>query len=425
VYDGMMFDDAQRTLKQFLSPLTLDEFLDRALVGGFRKIGPGDPARVNLLGSDPYAVLHTAVHLAPELTFHSANPSGPPPMLQSVADAIDFRQRIEQFHLRNYSVRFPGLRPLSPALDSLARAFEVLLHQPVTASAFWSHGGMRAPVHFDDHDLLVVQLRGTKRWYISNQPSELCNPWAAVPAATLDLGAHETLDLRPGDLLYVPRGTLHTVDSDTESLHLSIGFTPLTLRGALIAAIDHLSDIDRPLRTTVGGRLGFQLMGAGIERLNAPVLEGAARLLGACRRAGFITEALQRRSARAVASLEQLSLRESMAAIDLDTVLIQAETAFCHLTATADNIDFSYPGGHIYIHRGAQECVLYMVNTRRFAVRDIPGALDDEVRLSLAGKFLQIGFLEVEAVSMSADTMRHSRRELRLSNSLEPPKSNR
>ena len=31
----MLFDEAQRTLEQFLSPLTLDEFLDRTLVGGF------------------------------------------------------------------------------------------------------------------------------------------------------------------------------------------------------------------------------------------------------------------------------------------------------------------------------------------------------------------------------------------------------
>ena len=34
----MMFHDAQRTLGQFLAPLTLDEFLDGVLAGGFRRI---------------------------------------------------------------------------------------------------------------------------------------------------------------------------------------------------------------------------------------------------------------------------------------------------------------------------------------------------------------------------------------------------
>jgi hypothetical protein len=64
------------------------------------------------------------------------------------------------------------------------------------------------------------------------------------------------------------------------------------------------------------------------------------------------------------------------------------------LTANAERIDFSYPGGHLYIHRGAEESLLYMVNTTKFRVRDVPGQIADDVRLSLAGKLLEIGFLE-------------------------------
>ena len=100
-------------------------------------------------------------------------------------------------HERNYSVRFPELRPLSPPLELLARALEVLLHQPVTVSAFWSRGGMRAPVHFDDHDLLVAQLRGTKRWYVSSKPSELNNTWKSIPERAPDLGPHDSSTCSP------------------------------------------------------------------------------------------------------------------------------------------------------------------------------------------------------------------------------------
>lgn len=391
----MLFEDAQRALEQFLSPLTVDEFLDKTLSGGFRKIETtGATPRIGLLGPDPQAVLLEAFHLAPKLTSHSANPLGPPPTLQSIADASDFRQRIGQFHARNYSVRFPELRPLSPALEYLARALEVLLHQPVTTSAFWSRGGMRAPVHYDDHDLVVVQLRGAKRWYVSSKPSELNNTWKGIPGDPLDLGPHATVDVRPGDLLYLPRGTLHSVDSDTESLHLSIGFTPLTVRDAAIAALDHLSDLDQTLRMTVGGRLAFQLKGVGFERVAPAVVEAVERLRVACRTPGFLGAAMQRRSARAVASLEALPALTSTPALNLDSFLIHTNTAFCHLTANAGRIDFSYPGGHLYIHRGAEESLLYMVNTTKFRVGDIPGQIADDVRLSLAGKLLEIGFLE-------------------------------
>jgi cupin superfamily protein len=396
----MMFQDAQRRLEQFLSPLTLDEFLDRTLIGGFSKFdGGASIARSSLLGEDPQALLLQAVQLAPKLTFHSANPSGPAPSLGAVADAADFRARIEQFHARNYSVRFPELRPLSPQLDGLARALEMLLLQPVTASAFWSRGGMRAPVHYDDHDLLVVQLRGTKRWYASSKPAELNNTWKGIPEGAPELGPHHTADVRPGDLLYLPRGTLHSVDSDNESLHLSIGFTPLTLREAVIGALDHLSDLDRGWRTTLGARLAFQLRGPGLEQLMPPIVQAATNLATACRTPGFLASALQWRSSRAVAALEALPVTQPSPLINLDTELIHGELAFCHLIATPERIDVSYPGGHLYIHRGAQESVEYIVNTPRFRVRDIAGSIADDVRLSLATRFVEIGFLAAAAQS--------------------------
>lgn len=391
-----MFHDAQRMLEQFLHPLPLDQFLDGTLNGGFQRVAnSGAFPRVDLLGSNPEASLLEAFHLASKITFHSANPLASPPSLEGVAHGADFRRRIEELHAKNYSVRFPELRPLSPAVDRVARALEIILHQPVTVSAFWSRGGMRAPVHFDDHDLIVVHLRGAKRWYVSKRPSELNNPWKGIPNATLELGPYATLDINPGDLLYLPRGTLHSVDGDTESLHVSIGFTPLTVRDAIIAALDQLSDFDRPLRTTLGNRLASQLRGVNFDALRPPILTGATRLLEACKAQGFLESALQLRSSRVIASLGALPI-PAPAPLNLDTLMVQKDIAYCHLSANADKIDFSYPGGHIYIHRGAQESLVYMVNTPSFRVRDIPGQIDDEVRLSLAGKLRDIGFLDVQ-----------------------------
>src|SRR3954453_9610480 len=106
-----MLQDAQLTVGKFLDPLTVEDFLGRILLGGVSKIAAGDTAaRTELLGPDPSALLTASFQLAPKLTFHSANPLGPPPSLAGIAHADDFRQRIGQFHERNYSVRFPELR---------------------------------------------------------------------------------------------------------------------------------------------------------------------------------------------------------------------------------------------------------------------------------------------------------------------------
>jgi hypothetical protein len=272
----------------------------------------------------------------------------------------------------------------------------MLLHQPVSAAAFWSHGSMRAPVRYEDHDLLVVQLRGTRGWHVSSAASELPNTWKALPHSAPALGPHQSFEVRPGDVVYLPRGTWHSVDSEDKSLHLSISFSPLTLREALIAALDHFSDLDRGWRSTIGSRLGFQLRASGLERLLPAVAEAAAQLANACRTPGFLASALLWRSSRTIAALAPLPTA-SAPALGLDSELRQGELAFCHLTASPERIDISYPGGHLYVHRGAQPCIEFMVNTPRFRVRDIPGEVSDEVRLSLAGRFVQIGFLQPAA----------------------------
>ncbi|HET6969955.1 MAG TPA: cupin domain-containing protein [Phenylobacterium sp.] len=272
----------------------------------------------------------------------------------------------------------------------------MLLHTPVSASAFWSVSGMRAPVHYDDHDILIVQLAGTKRWYVANRPSQLFNAWKGISGNPPDLGTHDVVDMAPGDLMYLPRGTFHTVDSDAFSVHLALGFTPLTLREALIAALDHLSDLDRPLRETVGGRLAWQLEGSGIEGLAPATHDAARRLADAVQAPGFLSNALQRRASRAIGGLAPLPRPQGAPALSLDTTVRHAGLAACHLSADADTIDFAYPGGHLYIHRGATTPVLYVVDTPRFRVRDIEGDVADEVRLALAERFVQVGFLEVE-----------------------------
>jgi ribosomal protein L16 Arg81 hydroxylase len=254
---------------------------------------------------------------------------------------------------------------------------------------------MRAPVHYDDHDLLIVQLAGTKRWYVANRPSELFNTWPGISGNPPDLGSHDVVDVAPGDLMYLPRGTFHTVDSDAFSIHLALGFTPLTVREALIAALDHLSDVDRASRETVGGRLAWQLNGAGVEALTAPTVQAVQRLAEAVRAPGFFSNALQRRSSRAISGLAALPRPAAAPALDLDTALRRADLATCHLTANAETIDVAYPGGHLYLHRGAEAAVLFVAETPRFRVRDIPG-LSDEARLALATRFVQVGFLQVE-----------------------------
>jgi hypothetical protein len=118
-----------------------------------------------------------------------------------------------------------------------------------------------------------------------------------------------------------------------------------------------------------------------------------AALAAHCASDAFIAQALQRRSSRVIGDLDKLGVAKPLPSVSMGSRLRHGPTAICHLIANAKMIDFSYPGGHIYVHRGAEESVRFIAETPEFSVRDIPGAIGDDVRIALVEKFLAAGFL--------------------------------
>jgi hypothetical protein len=84
-------------------------------------------------------------------------------------------------------------------------------------------------VHWDDHDAIIIQISGRKRWRVHGvtRPAPLQRD-VVLP----DKPTGEPIDdfmLEDGDVLYVPRGHWHDVSAvGEESLHLTIGFNRAT-----------------------------------------------------------------------------------------------------------------------------------------------------------------------------------------------------
>jgi ribosomal protein L16 Arg81 hydroxylase len=393
----MSTDPATEKLGELLRPSSPAEFFARLREARFIHIrGEARFERTNLLGSDPGEVLIANwATLAPKIGFHAVTPTGPPPGIGPAASEDDFRNRIRLFHERGYSVRFPDLRLFSPALDVMARALESRVHQPVTAAAFWSKGGLRAPVHFDDRDIIAVQLVGEKEWEVSGAPSPLRTNQMIMPdEAVTSVPEPVRVKMRAGDLLYVPRGLAHTVEGEIESLHISFMFHPVTLRDALVAAIDELARVDRSFREAIAGDVRGQLTKADAQELVPSVLEAINRLQHSTGSAEFLQTSLRKRSGRAIRGMEPLPTVPE-AKIGLDTRLKQNESALCVLVQGERMIELNYPGDKIYIHRGVQEALTFMVEQPVFRLSDVPGDLPADILIALAGKLLSIGHLEL------------------------------
>lgn len=395
----MVTDPATQKLGELLRPSSSAEFLERLPEGRIIHI-PGEASfeRTNLLGEHPTELLIANwAALADKIGFHAVTPSGPPPGTGPAAGQEDFRNRIRLFHERGYSVRFPDLRPFSPALDRMARALESRVHQPVTAAAFWSKGGLRAPVHFDDRDIIAVQLLGEKDWEVSGAPSPLRTNQMIMPdEAVTAVPDPIRVRMRAGDVLYVPRGLAHTVEGETESVHISFMFHPVTVRDALVAAIDQLTTADRTFREAIGGDLRAQLGNWNARDLLPLVASALTRLHASAEAPEFLQSSLRRRAAGAIRELDPLP-PGGHGRLDLNTPLRRRDSALCALVPGEKVIELNYPGGKIYVHRGVEQALGFMVETPQFRLSDVPGNLPGDVRIALAEKLFSIGYLEVAA----------------------------
>ena len=392
----MIVADAERIVARVLHPEPYDRFFDEfvgraplALIGG----EAGE--RAMMLGSDPRrTVLGAFASHAPRLTSHAHQPSAPPPAPGPVPDALAFAALIGRYHAGGHTVRIPDVTDLSESLRLFVRALDLLLGKPAEAALFWSAPGGAAPVHYDDYDIFVIQLVGAKRWFVSTEPPGLNNHWKGVAETPPTLHAHRTFEVGPGDLIYLPRGTPHTVQSLSASLHVSIGFVPVTVRDAIIAALDHLSDLDRPLREGLARGDDLARRGETAAPL-APVIRGVETLLASCRWPDFLPQALAKRASRMIGDLPKLPPSDAPAQIGPDLAVRQSPLAVAKLLATPELVDFAQPGAHILIHRGVEEALRFMAATPAFRVRDVPGAFGDDIRAALVGRLLASGFLEV------------------------------
>ncbi len=395
----MIVSQAQAVMQALLGSTPYDHFMDTHM-GRTPLLARGrgvEEARGDLLGTDVRAtILGAFASHAPRLTCHAHAPVGAPPMPAPVADAAAFRTLIDRYHAGRYTVRIPDVARFSPLLVQLTRAMEQLLLATVDAAIFWSAAEAQAPVHYDEYDIFVVQMVGTKRWFLSQEPPALANPWKQAAEVPPQLHDPRIVDLAPGDLLYLPRGTPHCVQSTSESIHLSIGLSPVTVRDAIQAALDRLADIDRPLREGATGRADALARGEGLDEATAAVQRGLVQLMQASASPAFMADAFSHRIARLIGAMPKLGQAQPPA-LTLQSYVRHSPLAIAHLVTTDDLVDFIQPGEHILVHRGAEAGLRFIAATPLFRVADIPGPIGDDIRVALATRLVASGFLEVGA----------------------------
>ncbi|WP_225547364.1 cupin domain-containing protein [Chromobacterium violaceum] len=151
-----------------------------------------------------------------------------------------------------HTIILHSLQYSAPSLSDWIQSLEARLQHPVQVNAYLSPPTKTQGfgVHYDTHDVFIVQIEGRKHWRIWKDPAY--PPPLAHESRPKDPSIENgplLIDkiIEPGEVLYIPRGWYHEARAvESSSLHLTIGVLLLRRIDGLKAIFDKIiSDITK------------------------------------------------------------------------------------------------------------------------------------------------------------------------------------
>ncbi|HKS98905.1 MAG TPA: cupin domain-containing protein [Rugosimonospora sp.] len=282
-----------------------------------------------------------------------------------------------------------------PPLSRLCRTLASELSAGIHANVYLTPPGTRGLTpHHDTHDVLVLHLFGTKHWtyYPTQTRLPLTSQHYVMPAE----GAGEPIqefELRPGDLAYLPRGTVHAARAnEAASLHLTIGINPMVWATVVRSAMEQVFARDTRFRESVP--IGF-VTSEEVREASATWLR---ELFGIAAAGAHAAEAIDQAASRMLQRRHptlggHLLDLQRLPSVGLTTRLRRRPDLQYRLTSDDEQIHIEFHGKVIDLPEYVEDEFAFIAKVNDFVGAEIPGQLDDEGRLVLIRQLLREGFL--------------------------------
>lgn len=279
----------------------------------------------------------------------------------------------------------------------LCSAFTQAFSAPAQANLYLTPPGSQGLTpHYDSQEVFVLQLSGTKQWSVFESAVSRPGRAQTCPAGGCEPGALVSEpELQPGDLLYLPRGTVHMArTTDRLSLHMTIGVIPYTWSNLFAELVGQL-DQDPRFRQNLP-------LAAGTPSDPSPETEATFEsLLRLFKEEADLDDAMDALGSRLIET-RLPSLRgaigelESRERVGLDTVLVMREGIFPRIEAGHDATVLHFNGRQTRFPGDAGVIARALVDGP-FIVGDLPdpvgAVLSDDNRLAIARQLFDAGLL--------------------------------
>lgn len=389
-------DQSRRPLEWLIHPITRDQFLQEYWETKPLVIHRECSSYYNsLLSLDEIDRVLTTLDLRyPNVILKNAARSVDPEEYTVNGDALDVA-KLYQLFAEGSTVTLAFLDTVIPSLTEFCRGLEAEFSHALQANIYLTPpGNQGAKVHYDTHDVFVLQVAGSKRWTIYGTPVEL-----PLKNQDFDSSKHSPgertmeFELCAGDIAYIPRGWAHEARStDTVSLHITAGILAYTWTDFLLECVAEACLNDPALRKALPP--GFARDGVPKQQMQ----EVFADLLRRISERAKPDEILDRFVDEFLASCPPL-LRGQMAqlaavdGIDMDTVVGSRPHVIARVQVDSDSVSVRHFGRKVTFPLHVAPALQFALTHHRFAVRDLPGDLDDAGKLTLVRRLIREGLL--------------------------------
>lgn len=289
-----------------------------------------------------------------------------------------------------------GLHRYWPAVMRFCRGLELDLTHPVQANAYVTPPSSRGlAVHHDTHDVFVLQLAGRKQWDVHEPVVELPLPsqrWSS------DLGRPGppmlSVELQPGDCLYIPRGFPHAAESRQEtSAHLTVGVLTTSWEDVMDDAVSEaLGDVAFRGSLPVGFAYDEEALADQVadhvERLRASLEKVDA--------AALARQAMRRFWSRRWPILTgQLGQLMALDRIGDGSRVRRREGSICVLDVGRERLSCLLGDRELDMPVELEPVMRLIADGGPFTVADLGDRLDQPSRLTLVRRLVREGLLEV------------------------------
>src|SRR5690606_34557997 len=161
----------------------------------------------------------------------------------SYVDGASFIDRgaVADHYRRGSTIILNQAHQFDPALSRLCRGLEYVFSSHVQTNIYLTPPNAQGfRTHYDNHDVLVIQVEGEKAWRLYDMPIATPFRGEGFEAGKYEPGElRQEFVLKPGDCAYVPRGLMHDAQTsgDAPSLHITVGLITRTWADVMLEAV--------------------------------------------------------------------------------------------------------------------------------------------------------------------------------------------